>query len=475
MRSQVIQLLVSILLVILILGVVFLLIFRGGNLTHKEFWHIILWLSLFVVVVLNLRPHWSVEKKHRQFFQTLLTQTDSSLQHRLFSTDKAGLIAEKYRPLARLIGTPSYGGVSGNNSVEIITDGARKYDLLLQDLENARESIHVEYFHFGADKGSRDIRDMLIKKAQEGVRVKFINENVANLPIGHRYYQRMKKAGVEVIRFTGVRHLLRDYLTKINYRNHRKIVVIDGKVGYTGGMNINDHYFRQWRDTHLRIEGDAVASLQCIFLNSWMNSGGRIDGPMQAFFAEPDPETEGRQVVQIIADEPGLSPHPIQLSYEWSLLHATDYFYIQTPYFVPTEPVLDALRAAAMSGVDVRIMLPKDNDTVFMGPANKSFFKECLLAGVRIFLRDGNFMHSKTFVTDDYLSSVGTANVDYRSFKLNYEDNAYLYDRDLALRNKAIFLNDLQDCTEVTLDEVNAWKWYQLLPQRLLRLVAPLL
>ena len=332
----------------------------------------------------------------------------------------------------------------------------------------------MEYFHFGADKGSREVRDMLIKKAQEGVKVKFINENVANMPIIHRYYSSMKKGGVEVIRFTNVHHLLGDFLTKLNYRNHRKIVVIDGKIGYTGGMNINDHYFRQWRDTHLRIEGDAVASLQFIFLNSWVISGGKRDEPYSFYFPEADPQEDNR-LVQIIADEPGLNFHPIETSYEWALLHAKDYFYIQTPYFVPSKPVLSALKAAALSGVDVRIMIPMHADTFFMGPANKSFFQECLSSGIRIFLRDGEFMHAKTFVTDDYLSCVGTANVDNRSFSLNYEDNAYLYDRELALECKAIFENDLKQCEEVTIEDVVAWKWYQRFPQWLIRQAAPLL
>ena len=474
MRGQIIQLLVSILLVAAILAILFLFVFKGGNISHKEFWHTVLSLFILVIVLLNLRPHWSVEKKHRRFFETFLSETDERLQQRLFYDPSIAQIDGDYQTFSNLISGTFHGSVTGNNSVEIITDGARKYELLLRDLENARESINMEYFHFGTDQGSRDIRDMLIKKAREGVKVKFINENIANLPIGHRYYRSMKKSGVEVIRFTGIKHLLGDFLTKLNYRNHRKIVVIDGKIGYTGGMNINDHYFRQWRDTHLRIEGDAVASLQLIFLNSWVISGGVREEPYSFYFPDPDPQPDNR-LVQVISDEPGLNFHPIQTSYEWGLMHARDYFYIQTPYFVPSAPVLSALKAAARSGVDVRVMVPSRADTFFMGPANKSFFQDCLSSGVRIFLREGEFIHAKTFVTDDYLSCIGTANVDNRSFTLNYEDNAYIYDRDLALANKGIFEKDLQQCVEFTMDDALSWKWFHRLPQRLVRLFAPLL
>ena len=474
MRKDFIQLLVSLLLVAGIAFILFFFLFKGGNISHKEVWHTLLGLFVLILVVLNLRPHWSIEKKHRRFFEEFLSETSPSLQEKLFSNPAIQNVEEEYRTFSQLIAGSFQGSVTGNNSVEIITDGSRKYDLLLRDLENARESINMEYYHFGADKGSRAVRDMLIKKAQEGVKVKFINENVANLPIMHRYYRSMKKGGLEVIRFTGVHHLIGDYLSKLNYRNHRKIVVIDGKIGYTGGMNINDHYFRQWRDTHLRIEGDAVASLQLIFLNSWVISGGQRREPYSFYFPESEPQKDNR-LIQVISDEPGLDFHPIEASYTWSLLHAKDYFYIQTPYFIPSKPVLSALKSAACSGVDVRVMIPANADTFFMGPANKSFFKDCLLSGVKIYLRRGEFMHAKTFVTDDYLSCIGTANVDNRSFTLNYEDNAYIYDRELALENKAIFEKDLLLCDEFTLEDVNAWKWYHRLPQWLMRLAAPLL
>lgn len=470
MNSRVIQLLLSLLLIAGSIAIIFVFVFKSGNLTHQEFWHALLGLSLFLLLMLNIHPHWSVEKKHGEFFRDFVARADSSVLSRLFGDRDISLVDEAYRPFVRMVSGDVKTLASANNSVEIITEGARKYELLMRDLENAKESIHMEYFHFGADKGSRDVRDMLIKKASEGIKVRFINENIANFPIIHRYYRSMRKGGVEVIRFTGLRNLL----STLNYRNHRKVVVIDGKIGYTGGMNINDHYFRQWRDTHLRLEGDAVAQLQLLFLNSWCISGGKMPQDYNALFPESEKQPV-EHLVQIVADEPGLEFHPIQGSYQWALLHAKDYFYMQTPYFTPSEPVLEALKTAARSGADVRLMIPKKSDTPFMGLANKSFFKECLLSGVRVFEREGNFMHCKTFVSDDYLSSIGTANLDNRSFKLNYEDNAYLYDKELAIRNREIFLHDLESCTELRLPDVESWPWYQVYLQKILRLVSSVL
>ena len=508
------QLIISLTIIGGIFAIFFFVVFKGGNIDHVEFWTILMWLLLLLLVFLNLRPHWSVAKKYRRFYEMFLRNADDALQERLFGTKDLDKIEEKYRPFSRLIGGIVHGRVSGGNCVEVITDGARKYEALMQDLENARESIHIEYFHFGIDRGSRDVRDMLIKKAREGVKVKFINENVANFPIIHRYYRSMKSAGVEVIRFTGVKNFIMDFLAKLNYRNHRKIVVIDGRIGYTGGMNINDHYFKKWRDTHLRIVGESVATLQFIFLNSWVTSGGKLDethlmdffpktgssdaaatpmnapdkctrtvsdGGVQASDTAVRVSTDSEQpatdskLVQIVSDEPGLNTHPIRLGYEWGLLNAERYFYIQTPYFTPPEPVLDALKAAALSGVDVRVMVPKKPDTFYMGPANRSFYRECLYAGVKIYERGGEFMHSKTFVSDDYLSCIGTANMDNRSFSIDYEDNAYMYDRELALQNKAIFEEDMKVCEEVTVEDVMHWKWYQIFLQKLIRIAAPLL
>jgi len=324
-----------------------------------------------------------------------------------------------------------------------------------------------------------------MKKASQGVKVRFLNENIANLPISPSYYNRMRKAGVEVKKFTDTPGIL-TLIAKLNYRNHRKIVVIDGKIGYTGGMNINDNYFRRWRDTHMRLTGDAVASLQYIFLDSWLNSGGTLDRPLDDYFPMlgdyDHASSQGGcdlpvlhdKLLQIVPDEPDIQWPVIQMGYEWVFLHARKYIHVQTPYFIPPEPVLDAMKASAMSGAEVCLMISKKADSFLVGLINESYYEECLRAGERVFLRPGEFSHAKTFVSDDYLTSVGTANMDFRSFQLAYEVNSYIYDEQTALMAKEVFLREAESCVELRYETWSKRPFLRKLAQHVCRLFAPL-
>ena len=297
----------------------------------------------------------------------------------------------------------------------------------------------------------------------------------ANIDISPRYYNEMKKAGVEVVKFTRSRLNLLRLSAQLNYRDHRKIAIIDGKVGYTGGMNIGDDYFLKWRDTHLRITGNAVAALQYSFLFSFISSGGKISGDFADMFPESVPVSGPGRLVQIVPDEPDDKWPIIHMGAVWAVQHSSRYVYIQTPYFVPPEPLMQALKAAALKGTDVRIMMPQVSDSFYMDPANKSHYQECLDAGIRIYEKTGSFIHSKTIVSDDYLSIVGSANMDFRSLELNYEINAYIYDRDTALENRDIFLKDLENCCEILPEQWKARPWYKKLWETVMRLFAPLL
>ena len=234
---------------------------------------------------------------------------------------------------------------------------------------------------------------------------------------------------------------------------------------------------KKWRDTHLRITGDAVASLQHIFLDSWLSSGGSLRHKLDYYFPLDSKTDIGGaalkdKLMQITPDEPASKWPILKYSYIWAAQHAQNYIWIQTPYFTPPASVLDALKAAALSGVDVRVMVPAESENFFMGPAVKSYYKECLQAGIKIYERGGGFIHAKTFVCDDYLSSIGTANIDARSFDINYEVNAYIYDRQAALRNKAIFEEDLSISREIKLGEWRKTPLRQRLAQNLARLFA---
>lgn len=543
----------SVCLVLLVIGTIIVIIFDDGDSSKKIAWLLIITilpvigLLLYFMVGINFRQSLYFRMKHRKFMETFGEKANAKVHRLLFGHGKDHLVRREYKTLANLLASDGSTCVTDGNGLEIITSGHRKFELLLEDLRNAKDHIHMEYFYFRQDKGSQQIKEMLMQKAREGVKVRFIHENIANIAIRPRYYNEMKKAGVEVEKFTKPRWPLVNLVTQLNYRDHRKIVVIDGKIGYTGGMNISDDYFVRWRDTHMRITGNAVAGLQYSFLNTWITADGEVDDDFSRYFpmcgddasaeakcapaktggtaaakdsreaaasGEPvkpegrgvesgsiDPETdvEGNgiaevlaktpiqsldmnfklkgkdKLMQIVPDEPESRWPNIHMGAVWAVQNAKRYIYIQTPYFVPPEPMLQALQSAALSGVDVRVMVPKKADLFFMGPANRSYFSECLEAGIKIYERSGRFIHSKTFVSDDYLSEIGSANMDFRSFNLDYELNAYVYDVTAAKVNKAIFLKDMEASREVTLEDWMNRPWYQKFGQKVIRLFAALL
>ena len=360
--------------------------------------------------------------------------------------------------------------VTEGNSFEIITSGLRKRELLLKDLEEARSFIHIEYFRFGSDKAGREVREILMKKAAEGVEVRFLNNNWSGLiRIPRSFFTKMIKAGVEEIRFTHIRQGLRKWLFRINHQQHRKIVVIDGRVAYTGGMNLNDNYFYRWRDTHLRITGPAVACYSASFLESWRDSGGRVSRPPEYYLPACEAEADAPfrdKALQVVEGSPESRPSVMLQGFCRILQDARKSVRIQTPYFVPPRCLLDAIKDAARRGVDVRMMLPKNVDTPFLAPLNRSYYTQCLKAGVRIFERGGSFIHSKTFTADDAIAVIGSSNLDERSFRLNYEVDTVIYDEETALRMRESFEKDQAEAQEILLPAWTAGRnWYhRLLP-----------
>lgn len=387
----------------------------------------------------------------------------------LSKSNNTGIDA-RYLPLAALLedmtGVPPCEG----NSLEIIIDGKRKYELLLQDLENARESISIEYFLFSFDSGARAVLDLLKRKAREGVKVRFTSENLMNAGVRWLYIPALRRAGVEVQSF----NTFLQAIFRINRRNHRKILVIDDRIGYTGGMNINNRYFWDWRDTHIRVEGPAAAQMLRVFDDTWRGRRGIAPGGADTAPAPVPPLTS---TLQVVADGPHQPSHPILAALDWLLANVRDYIYIQTPYFTPGRHLLDQMEAAVKRGVEVCVMLPRTQQRItdFMLYAGRSYYRECIRRGVRICERIGPFMHSKTIVADDCLSCIGTANIDWRSCRQNYEDNAYIYGQETALENKRIFLEDRAISEEMTADVISRWSIPARLYQSILRLAAPLL
>lgn len=470
----------TVLYILMIIGTVLIILTDNQDSGRKISWILVIalipvfGLVCYIVFGFNWRRAGFFQRRHRNFLREFDQRADARIKNLLFGHDVEVKVREEYRELTRLLSSVDKITVSDDNDIEIITSGRRKFEALTHDLLNAKDHIHMEYFYFKKDLGSRKIRAILMQKAREGVKVRFIHENIANIDISPRYYKEMRKAGVEVVPFTNTRITHLTIGAQLNYRDHRKIVVIDGKIGYTGGMNISDDYFVRWRDTHMRITGEAVSSLQYSFMNSFITSGGKIEEPYSRYFPQHIKVFPGK-LLQIVPDEPDNQWPVIQMGTVWAVQHTGKYIYIQTPYFVPPEPLLQALKSAALKGADVRIMMPKKADLCYMGPANRSYYTECLEAGIKIYEKTGNFIHSKTLVSDDYLSILGSANMDYRSFELNYEINTYIFDEVVARENKAIFLKDLESCEEVTLESWARIPWYKKLLQPVIRLFAPLL
>lgn len=474
---QALSIIGSIIFLLLLTGAILVILNDNQDSGRKMAWILIIGilpvigLLLYLIFGLNFRKPGFFKIRNRKFLEVFEERAGKQTKELLFGSQHEDAIRPKYRSLSRLLSRDSGLTVSDDNEIEIITSGGRKLEALVNDILSAKHHIHFEYFYFLKDDGSRKIKELLMKKAREGVKVRFIHENIANIAIWPGYYNEMKEAGVEIVRFTNPETFL---LSKLNYRDHRKIVVIDGKVGYTGGMNIGDDYFFRWRDTHMRITGNAVASLQYCFINSWVTSGGMIDNDFDEFFPQ-NRVTHDDKLVQIIPDQPDREWPMLHMGAVWAAQHAEDYLYIQTPYFVPPEPLLLALKSAALKGCDVRVMVPAKADLFFMDPANKSYYSECLEAGIRIFEKGGKFIHAKTSVSDNYLSIIGSANMDYRSMELSHEINAYIYNSDIAAENREIFLRDLKACKEIRLEDWKKRPWYRKVIETFVRLFAPLL
>ncbi len=467
--------------------VIIIQILLGGRSTDDK----LFWITLIIILPglgviayclagIDYRTAATMKRLHGKAMELFEKEMTPQQKAAWFTDKDMDNVPDALKPLSRLILSSGEGNkVYAGNSFEIITSGPRKRELLLEDIRNARKYIHIEYFRFGNDESGREVRDLLYQKVAEGVEVRFLNNNMIGRVIPRSYFRDMSKHGMEVVPYTHIRMGFRQWLMRINSQNHRKVVIIDGKVAYTGGMNLNDNYFRKWRDTHLRISGPAVARLQASFMDSWIGSGGTFKQPLSAYFCDAYPQEKAPyrdKLLQVAVSAPEYPWPTAQLAYEWILSNATDYIYIQTPYFVPPEPFLGAIKSAAMRGVDVRIMLPRKVDTPFIGPVNRSYYAECMQAGVRIYERDGAFIHSKTLVADDCLSIVGSSNLDIRSFHINCEIDTFIYDAEAALASKKIFLEDIALSEELHLEPwAQSRRWYDHLASDFLRLFRSLL
>lgn len=361
--------------------------------------------------------------------------------------------------------------------VELFFDGDAAYVAILAAVAAATHHIHIEYYIWEPDKIGTELRDALIARAKAGVQVRLIVDGTGSNHLKKRWLQPMHDAGIEVALFNPVR-LRSVRVRRPDFRTHRKIVVCDGRVGFTGGMNITDSHSAArstdyWRDTHIRISGAAVWALQRLFTEDWNFAAGAMCPIDDATF--PQPTKNGEHLVQIVGSGPDSSSFAIHKSYFTAINQATHRLWMTTPYFVPDEALLMAIVSAALRNVDVRLIVPKRGDSRLVDLAARSYFPELLEAGVRVFEYEARFIHAKTMVCDDDVAIVGTANLDNRSFRLNFEVAAIVFGDTANTELADAFKRDLAGSREVIRDEFDRQPWVRRFGQGTARLMSPLL
>jgi cardiolipin synthase len=359
-------------------------------------------------------------------------------------------LPERHKPLIDLFINQNLALPFKDNTTDILTDGYQFVGALLRDISQAKSHIHIDMYIFSDDALGQLIADALIDRARNGVEVRVIYDDVGCWNVSHQFFERMREEGIEVVAFLPVR--FPSFTSKVNYRNHRKVIVIDGLVGYIGGMNFALRYVKgtgdqPWRDTMLRIRGGGVNALQRTFLVDWYFVDRTLLSDRKYYPQHTEEDVPSNNcIVQVVTSGP-VTPYPeIMQGFVRIITGARRYLYLETPYFLPNDPVLFALKTVALAGVDVRVICPRHSDARFVEWASRSYLREVVEAGVQVSLYEAGFLHSKLMVCDDAISTCGSTNLDFRSFENNFEANVFFYDEGVALRMKKVFLDDEQHC-----------------------------
>lgn len=397
-----------------------------------------------------------------------------------FAEQRELRVPDRYRTLVQLFANQSLALPFKDNEVELYTDGYQFFPALLQSISKARHHIHLDVYIFADDPLGRLLSDALIQKAREGVEVRVIYDDVGCWRVPRRFFERMRNAGIDVCAFMPVKFPA--FTSKVNYRNHRKLCIVDGIEGFAGGMNIALRYVKgirggalPWRDTHMRLRGSIVYAMQRAFLVDWFF----VDRTLitnRCYYPPMPWRISNDCLAQLVTSSP-IAPWPdIMQGYVRVLLEAKNYVYMETPYFLPTEPVLFAMRTAALAGVDVRLMLPRHSDSRLLEISSMSYVAEIIEAGVKIKLYKAGFNHSKLLVADDSMCSCGSTNIDFRSFENNFEANVFIYDRSTSLRLKSIYLADEAQSVDFnSMESGNKRPFMHRAAESFVRLFSPLL
>lgn len=379
-----------------------------------------------------------------------------------------------YRPLATLLTNSNQSSLLYGTRIKIFTNGQEKFAALLEALHAARHHIHLQYYIFNDDEIGQQVKQVLIEKARAGVEVRVLYDDVGCWHVKHAFFQEMRDAGIEVYAFLRVAFPV--FTSKVNYRNHRKIVVIDGEIGFMGGMNIADRYTKGnslgvWRDTHFQFFGKGVHGLQSAFLIDWYVMSKKL---VQGKAYYPKVPTYSDNILQLATSGPVGQWRILLQATTFVIANAKRYLYIQTPYFLPTEGLNQALQTAALGGVDVRLMLPMHSDTRTVNMASHSFIDAMVKAGVKVYFYRSGFLHAKLIVSDDAIACIGSANMDFRSFEHNFEVNAFVYQSNFAEQMRHIFMHDMDQCEKIIPNRWLKRPLKQRLAESFMRLFSPL-
>lgn len=464
----------AILYAITILGLVLVLITENRNPLKTIPWVIVLLLAPGIGLLLYFF-FGQDNRKQRIISRRTYKRIMKRPQERELPQD-ACFVPAPYQPLVTLLTNSNQSPLLYGSEITIYTNGADKFKDLLDEMSKAVHHIHFQYYIFCDDEIGNQVKDLLIAKARSGVEVRVLYDDVGCWNVKDKFFREMKEAGVEVYAFLKV--VFPVFTSKVNYRNHRKIVVIDGKAGFMGGMNIADRYEKgtswgTWRDTHFKFVGKGVHGLQSAFLIDWyVVSKKLLNGNS---YYPPSKIYDGDNILQIATSGPVGQWRTLLQATIFTITNAKKYIYIQTPYFLPTEGLNQALQTAALGGIDVRLMLPKRSDTRTANMATHSFIDEMVKAGVKVYFYKPGFLHAKLVVTDDALTCIGSANMDFRSFEHNFEINAFVYQPHFAIQMKTIFLYDMHSCERLVPSRWLKRPIKQRIAESFMRLFSPLL
>ena len=415
-------------------------------------------------------------RKDRHIWEKSLNQlTKRSMIE--FAEQKQLELPEEHKELIQLFMNQNFALPFKNNETDVYVSGYEFFPALLAEISKATHHIHIVSYIIDDDPLGRLLRDALIDKARKGIEVRLLFDDVGSWKTPNRFFEQMREEGIEVHPFMPVRFPA--FTGKVNYRNHRKIIVIDGKVGFIGGMNLAQRYVKghkgtMWRDTHVKISGAAVYGLQRAFLIDWFHADRTLITDRKYY---PDTTiTPNNNLIQIVTSSPTNVWEELEQGYIKILLSAKRYVYMETPYFLPTEPIFFAMRTAALSGVDVRLMVSLKTDSKLVQMASRSYLTQTIQAGVKVICYEEGFNHTKLLVADDNVATIGSANIDFRSFENNFEANAFFYDKSMAQRIKDIFLTDETKCVPLEkIKEINHKSFIYRLWESVVRLLSPLL